>query len=415
MAKTSIYQFIPFLFTLSLFCFGLNLPGTALAYDQSIPQEVKQAQKGIVKVYTSHLNGTGIIISPDTLVTNFHIVVNEEGILPIETFRLKNRIKITGIKALSPIDDLAILEIKNYEGETLKFSDSKTTTEEVYMLGFTAETLRIIKGNVTSKNDKDYRIRLFGSMPYIRGLFPYYPGMSGGPVLDAKGNLIAIIKSGEMDILRASTVKSLRALLEKSSTVSSDGKELFRTTIEELKQRARQGDLAAQYTLGDMYKKGKGVPKSYTEAHKWIKKVAEQGLAHAQLTLGLMYTEKGFENHAEARRWIRSAAEKGLPQAQLTLGFMYYIGIIFQRNHKEAYEWVKKAVEQGVPQAKLLLGHMHRRGKGAPQSDKEAYEWVKKAAEQGIPLAKHYLRFISINRWLKNTTKKVARCLTAFN
>ena len=57
----------------------------------------------------------------------------------------------------------------------------------------------------------------------------------------------------------------------------------------------------AQLTLGDMYKKGKGISQNYTEAHKWIKKVAEQGFPHAQLTLGFMYLDKGvLQNHTEA-------------------------------------------------------------------------------------------------------------------
>lgn len=411
--KTSAYKLISF----SLILSGLNFCGTALAYRENIPQEVEQAQNSIVKVHTSHLNGTGIITSSDTLVTNFHIVVNEEGILPIETFRLSNgskfykKVKVTGVKALSPADDLAILKITNYEGETIKFSDFETTAKEVYMLGFTKGAFRIIKGEIKNKSDKDYRIRLFGSMPYKLGLFPYYPGMSGGPVLDAKGHLIAIIKSGEMDLLRASTSESLKVLLRQSSSVSSNGKDLFHTAIEELKQRAKQGDPWAQHTLGDMYRKGTGISKNLKKAHKWIKKAAEQGLAHAQLTLGLMYTDKNIENYTEAWRWIKKAAEQGLPQAQLTLGFMYYT----KKNYEEAYKWIKKAAEQGIPQAQLLLGHIYQRGKSVPKNYIEAYELIQKAAEQGIPLAKYYLRFISVNRWLRNTTKKAVRCLNAFD
>ena len=408
--KTSAYKLISF----SLILSGLNFCGTAFAYRENIPQEVEQAQNSIVKIHTRNLNGTGIITSPDTLVTNFHVVVNEEGILPIETFRLSNgsklykKVKVTGVKALSPADDLAILEITNYEGKTIKLSDFETTAKEVYMLGFTNGALRIITGEIKNKTDKDYRIRPFGSMPYKLGFFPHYPGMSGGPVLDAKGHLIAVIKSGEIVLLRASTSESLRALFRQSSSVSSNGKDLFHTTMEELKQRAKQGDPLAQLTLGNMYKKGTGVSKNLKKAHKWIKKAAEQGLAHAQLTLGL---NKSIENDTEAWRWMKKAAEQGLPQAQFTLGFIYYA----EKNYEEAYKWIKKAAEQGIPQAQLLLGHIHQRGQSVPKNYIEAYELIQKAAEQGIPLAKYYLRFISVNRWLRNTTKKAVRCLNVFD
>ena len=458
-AKASMYKLISFLFILSVLHFGLNLFGTALAYGQNIPQEVEQIQEGIVQIYTSNLNGTGFFISPDTLVTNFHIVVNKKGLLPIKTFRLSNGVKVIGVKALSPIDDLAILEVTNYAGETLKIPDFETTAKEVYMLGFFKEIFTTIKGKIKNKNDKDYRIALFGSLPYIKGLFPYYPGMSGGPVLDAKGNLIAITKSGELDILRASTSKSLRILLERSLAVSSNGKELFHTAMQELKQLAEQGDPVAQHILGDIYKKGKGVFQNYTEAHKWVKKAAEQGDPYAQLTLGFMYTKKGvlqnyteahkwvkkaaeqglpqaqytlgvmytekgvFQNYTEAHKWVKKAAEQGVPQAQLTLGFMYYLeGKSVPQNYTEAHKWVKKAAEQGIPLAQLLLGRMYQKGKGVPQNYTEAHQWVKEAAKQEAPLAKLYLRLISLHgkykkadKWFKNTTEKVKRsCLDIF-
>ena len=144
-AKASMYKLISFLFILSVLHFGLNLFGATLSYGQNIPQEVEQVQEGIVKIYTSNLNGTGFFISPDTLVTNFHIVVNKKGLLPIKTLRLSNGVKIIGVKALSAINDLAILEVTNYEGETLKISDFETTAKEVYILGFIKEIFTTIK------------------------------------------------------------------------------------------------------------------------------------------------------------------------------------------------------------------------------------------------------------------------------
>lgn len=313
-----MYKFISFLL-ISLSFFGLNLFRTALAYGQNIPQEVEQAQKGIVKIHTSNSYGTGFFISPDTLVTNFHIVVNEKGLLPIKTFHLKTfrlsngfkfykKAKITGVKALSAIDDLAILEVTNYEGETLKFSDFEDTAKEVYMLGFTKDVLRIIKGETVNQNDKDHKTRSLSSLPYTKGLFPDYPGMSGGPVLDAKGNVVAIISSSEFHILRASTSKSLRILLEKSLAVSSNGEGLFRTVIEELKQLAEQGDPVAQHTLGGMYKEGIGISQDYTEAHKWIKKAAEQEVPLAKYYLHFISLH---EKYKKANGWLKDKTKKG--------------------------------------------------------------------------------------------------------
>ncbi len=52
---------------------------------------------------------------------------------------------------------------------------------------------------------------------------------------------------------------------------------------------AEQGDADAQFSLGAMYDKGRGVPQDDAEAVKWSRKAAEQGYADAQLNLGVAY------------------------------------------------------------------------------------------------------------------------------
>ena len=52
---------------------------------------------------------------------------------------------------------------------------------------------------------------------------------------------------------------------------------------------AEQGDAQAQYNLGVMYDKGRGIPQDYKEAIKWYRLSAEQGFAKAQNNLALMY------------------------------------------------------------------------------------------------------------------------------
>src|SRR5262244_671550 len=52
---------------------------------------------------------------------------------------------------------------------------------------------------------------------------------------------------------------------------------------------AVQGDAAAQFYLGVMYRHGHGVTQDFQEALKWYRKAAEQGSAWAQNNLGVMY------------------------------------------------------------------------------------------------------------------------------
>jgi len=52
---------------------------------------------------------------------------------------------------------------------------------------------------------------------------------------------------------------------------------------------ADQGDAHTQYRLGIMYDEGKGVPQDFAEAAKWFRKAAEQGDVQAQHNLGFLY------------------------------------------------------------------------------------------------------------------------------
>ena len=53
------------------------------------------------------------------------------------------------------------------------------------------------------------------------------------------------------------------------------------TDIAQLRIKAEKGDARAQFSLGNMYREGEGVPKDATEAVKWYRKSAEQGVAVA--------------------------------------------------------------------------------------------------------------------------------------
>lgn len=50
-------------------------------------------------------------------------------------------------------------------------------------------------------------------------------------------------------------------------------------------QRAQQGDAAAEYNLGVLYRSGHGVPQDMAKASQWFRKAARQGLVDAYNTL----------------------------------------------------------------------------------------------------------------------------------
>ena len=87
----------------------------------------------------------------------------------------------------------------------------------------------------------------------------------------------------------------------------------YKTAFKEIKIVAEQGHASAQFNLGLMYSKGKGVLQDYKEAVKWYRKAAEQGRAMAQNNLGGMYaTGTGVpKDMTKAKYWINKAYEGG--------------------------------------------------------------------------------------------------------
>jgi TPR repeat protein len=84
---------------------------------------------------------------------------------------------------------------------------------------------------------------------------------------------------------------------------------------------AREGNAAAQFNLGQLYRQGHGIPPDLEQARHWYEAAAAQGYAYAQYNLGIMYEfGRGTEGStAEARRWYRRAAAQNLPEAQRAL------------------------------------------------------------------------------------------------
>ncbi len=95
----------------------------------------------------------------------------------------------------------------------------------------------------------------------------------------------------------------------------------YATALREWKRLAEQGNAPAQNSLGRMYHKGEGVPQDYAEAAKWYRLAAGQGFAWAQSMLGAIYAVgQGVpQDDAEAAKWFRRAARQGHADAQKLL------------------------------------------------------------------------------------------------
>jgi len=174
--------------------------------------------------------------------------------------------------------------------------------------------------------------------------------------------------------------------------------------LENLLQRAQQGEVSAQTRLGRAYdtsvQNSVVNKKDDKQALMWYLKAAEQGYPLAQMYLAIMYEEgRGgwwtLKSEKQAKQWYQKAAEQGYAPAQTHLGILCERWPWYPRgleHDQEAVQWYQKAAEQGYAPAQMHLGRMYEIGKGSlAQDDEQAVTWYQKAAEQGNTTAQNYL------------------------
>jgi TPR repeat protein len=156
-------------------------------------------------------------------------------------------------------------------------------------------------------------------------------------------------------------------------------REDYATALREWQPLAEQGDALAQYHVGMLYHKGRGVPQDDAQARKWYAKAAAQGQAKAQFSLGTLYFngEGGPKDYQQALRWFRLAADQGMALAQTKLAIMYDYGEGVPKSKVQAYKWLSLAAKNGDKSAPLLLSSLDKEMTPAQvtQAKKLASEW----------------------------------------
>ena len=156
----------------------------------------------------------------------------------------------------------------------------------------------------------------------------------------------------------------------------------YATALREWQPLAEQGDALAQYQVGLLYHKGRGVPQDDVQARKWYGKAAAQGQAKAQFSLGTLYFngEGGPKDYQQALRWLRLAADQNMALAQTKLAIMYDYGEGVPKDKVQAYKWLTLAAKNGDKSAPLLLASLDKEMTPAQitKAKKLADEWEPK-------------------------------------
>ena len=169
-------------------------------------------------------------------------------------------------------------------------------------------------------------------------------------------------------------------------------------SIEDLKIRSEGGDKAATRALAEAYYLGRGgVEQDFQAAAHWYRRLAAQGDARAQTSLGLMYARGlGFEkNLAEARRWWSLAAAQDDPGAQHNLGIVYLEGQGVAPDPAHALHWFRRAADRGHVLSQRMVGLMFYDGEGTQPDRVTGLTWLTIAARNGEEGAEQTLKLLA--------------------
>jgi len=159
----------------------------------------------------------------------------------------------------------------------------------------------------------------------------------------------------------------------------------YEIAYKEWKPLAEQGDVDAQYRLGQMYLKGEGFPLDIEKAIYWWSKAAEQGVG---------WVQKRLDKLLEVQK-VLAQAEQGDALSQYKLGLRYSDGEGIPQDFEQGAYWVNQAAEQGNADAQYQLWIWLYDGIGIAVDRAKGFCWLAKAAEQGHAEAQSDIRIFA--------------------
>jgi uncharacterized protein len=188
-----------------------------------------------------------------------------------------------------------------------------------------------------------------------------------------------------------------------SSAKSKSSLKIFsKQTFSQLKEKADEGQMIAQFALACCYAQGKGVERSLSEAIKYYQMAADQGVEDAWLPLGDIHKAEGLEELAQqcyqgAFNYYKKSAEHNNAASQAIIGTFFENGIGTPVDLQEAVNYYRLSANQKNPRGQYLLGRCYEYGHGVEQSIENAIHYYKLSAEQDYPLAEYNLGLCLLN------------------
>jgi S1-C subfamily serine protease len=197
---------------LALFILGLAQPNRAAAEDKDLSGLVAKVDPCVVTIRMQHSTGSGFVVDAGgILITNYHVIEGAKEAVAI--FPDKSKYLIKGFYVIKPKWDIAILRIEPQQGKTLHalslakelpgkgqrvfafgapLGMSASVSEGIVAALRTGDEISEI---LSQGGDKDVFNDILGydkKTQWIQTTSPISPGNSGGPLVNADGEVLGI-------------------------------------------------------------------------------------------------------------------------------------------------------------------------------------------------------------------------------
>ena len=354
-------------FALAGFCIAFSLQSPPLYAWGPGPNPISsidEAHKAVWKIqngkpgddsWTS--SGTAFAIGDRYFVTNFHVwndlLNRSQAIEKIHLLQRGHRrtLRVHKLLAVSGTYDLALFEIKGSVEKYLGLAkDSRLEKSQPFSaLGYPEGSLAHVGQMWGTRYYEDAWLYGFGNYHYTG-----FGGMSGGPVLNGRGEAIGMQAQSDANVTFAIKLEYLNKLL--SSKIGIACSRPFKPGLclregkVKVKSEAGRGNAVAQYQLGRKDSYVNETDRERAESLDWLKASARKGFPPSMRNLANLkvHGQRGMEKDLRsAASLYEGAAAQGEPAAIYTLIQMYFYGIGKDKDMDKAFEVAQPAVNLG--------------------------------------------------------------------
>jgi TPR repeat protein len=164
---------------------------------------------------------------------------------------------------------------------------------------------------------------------------------------------------------------------------------MIRTDLTQLVASAESGDTDSQLELGIRYRDGRTVEPNPHKALYWLCRAATgrgKPAEFAVLCVGDIYLQgRGLpKDYATALRWLRNRARTGCEMSASLIGDCYFNGWGVPRSIQKALAWYRKGASRSE-WAAYQLGSAYRDGLTVHPDATRSYKWYRQSALLGFP------------------------------